>query len=290
MLTLSDISAVTGLGWDTVKDIIKRQLEIDSKARKLKEVKTLAIDEFYSGKQRKYYTIVIDLDTGRIIWVARGRGGDTLIKFWRALRMAKARIKAVATDMGAAYWSAVVKNLPDAVLVFDKFHLVKLVNEKLDEVRRELVREAVGKDAKTLIKGTRYLLLRRKDNLGSDRLPKLEAALADNAQLHAAYLIKEAFVHLWDQPKRRSAKRELNACIQMARESGIAIFKRLAKTLEGYTSGILAWWKHPINSGRMEGINNKIRTMQRSHYGLRDERFFILKLLNLHKAKHKLVG
>ena len=96
------------------------------------------------GRRRKYYTLVLDLDSGRIVWVANGRGGDALRKFWRALRCSRAKIKAVAMDMSAAYWAAVADNLPNAAIVFDRFHIVKLVNEKLDDLRRRWsVRRAV---------------------------------------------------------------------------------------------------------------------------------------------------
>lgn len=289
VMTLSDLAVISGLGWDCVKDIVKRRLEKDYARPRLKDVRHLAIDEFYSGKTRKFYTIVIDLESGRILWVARGRGGDSLTKFWRALRQARAKVKAVACDMSAAYWSAVLKNLPRAALVFDRFHLVKLVNEKLDELRRALVREAAG-PLKKSIKGTRYLLLTRRDRLKEEHLPRLEAALRDNEPLLKGYLLKEALGELWNQPGMAAARRYLKEWLQMARDTGIAILQRLAATFQGYAKGILAWWKHPISSGRMEGINNKIRTMQRKAYGLRDERFFILKLYALHHSSLKLIG
>ena len=85
---------------------------------------------------------MIDLDTGRILWVAKGRGKDALVKFWRRLRLAKARVEAVACDMSAAYWSAILENLPEAAIVFDHFHIIKLANEKIDDLRRTLQREA----------------------------------------------------------------------------------------------------------------------------------------------------
>ena len=289
VMTLSDLAAVSGLGWDSVKDIVMRRLEKDYAKPRLKDVRHLAIDEFYSGKTRKFYTIAIDLESGRILWVARGRGGDSLTKFWRALRKAKAKVKAVACDMSAAYWSAVLSNLPKADLVFDRFHLVKLVNEKLDELRRALVREAVG-PLKKSIKGTRYLLLTRKDRLKEEQLPRLEAALRDNEPLLKGYLLKEALCELWNQPDIQSARRCFQQWLQMAQDTGIALLQRLAMTFRGYTEGILAWWKHRISSGRMEGINNKIRTMQRKAYGLRDERYFILKLYSLHHSSLKLIG
>src|ERR1035438_4421703 len=130
-MTITDLAIVTGLGWGTVKDMVKKRLQKDYGAPRLKDLKHLSIDEIYLGRRRKYYTLVLDLDSGRIVWVANGRGGDALRKFGRARRCSRAKIKAVAMDMSAAYWAAVADNLPKAAIVFDRFHIVKLVNEKL---------------------------------------------------------------------------------------------------------------------------------------------------------------
>src|SRR5271156_3868958 len=171
VMTITDLATVTGLGWDTVKDIVKRRLQRDYGAPRLKDLKRLSIDEIYLGRHRKYYTLVLDLDSGRIVWVANGRGGDALRKFWRALRCSRAKVKAVAMDMSAAYWAAVAEHLPKAAIVFDRFHIVKLVHEKLDDLRREMVREATGLMKKT-VKGLRYLLLMRRDNVEAEKLPR----------------------------------------------------------------------------------------------------------------------
>ena len=184
-MTISDLAAITGLGWDTVKDIVKARLEKDPGHPRLKELKRLSIDEIYVGRRRKFYTLVIDLDSGRVVWLAHGRGGDTLRKFWRALRLSKARIEAVSMDMSPAYWSAVLEHLPEAAIVFDRFHITRLVNEKLDDLRREMVREATGPMQQT-VKGVRYLLLMRRDNVDESRLPQLKAALKHNEPLRWA--------------------------------------------------------------------------------------------------------
>ena len=187
-MTISDLAAITGLGWDTVKDIIKARLEKDYGHPRLKELKRLSIDEIYVGRRKKFYTLVIDLDSGRIVWVAHGRGGDTLRKFWRALRLSKARIEAESMVMSPAYWSAVLEHLPEAAIVFDRFHITKLVNEKLDDLRREMVREATGPMQQT-VKGVRSLLLMRRDNVDEHRLPQLQAALKHNEPLNTGYSI-----------------------------------------------------------------------------------------------------
>ena len=202
LMAVSDLAALTGLSWDTVKDIIKKALEKGCGHPRLKDLRSLSMDEIYLGRQKKFYTLVIDLESGRIVYVAKGQGAAALSKFWRALRLSKARIAAVTMDMSAACWAAVAENLPEAAVVFDRFHLVKLVNEKLDDLRRAMVREATGL-MKKAVKGIRYLLLTRRENVGPDQLPRREEALKTNEPLNIGYLLKEALGLLWSQRSRQ---------------------------------------------------------------------------------------
>ena len=288
-MTVSDLAAITGLSWDTVKQIVKEALEKDYGHPRLNDLKRLSIDEIYVGKRRKFYTLVMDVASGRIVWTAPGRGEGSLRKFWRLLRLSKAKIEAVAMDMSAAYWSAVAENLPDAAVVFDRFHVIKMMNEKLDDLRREMVREATGMMKQT-VKGLRYLLLMRRDNLQPEKLPQLDAALKTNAPLFTAYLLKEALGLLWEQPSWAGMREFLKEWCHTAQTSGIRQMQQMAKTLIKHQQGILNWWKHRINNGRMEGINNKIKTLLRQTYGLRDERYFVLKLYSLHHSRLTLLG
>ena len=269
MMTLADVADVTGVSWDTAKDMVTPFLQKTVEDLRCRDLKHLAIDEIYVGRKKKFYTLVIDLESGRIVWVAHGRGGDCLRKFWRRLRLAHAKIVAVAMDMSAAYWKAVRDHLPAAALVFDKFHLVKLVNDKLDDVRRELVRQAEG-TLKTSIKGLRYLLLTRRPRLAEDKLQTLDVALRLNQPLFTAYYLKEELLLLWEQPTADAMENYFETWCRRAVETGLSAFKSLAKTLRSHRAGILSWFTHRINSGRMEGINNKVRTLTRSAYGYRD--------------------
>ena len=289
LMCLSDVAGLTGLAWGTVKDVVKARLERVSGRPQLKGLRYLSIDEIDVGKARKFYTLVIDLESGRIVWVAKGKQGKTLRPFWRALRKAKARIQAVCCDLSAAYWGAVVEHLPEAAVVFDRFHLVKLMNEKLDDLRRALWREATGL-MKRVVKGTRYLLLMRLDNLGEEQLPRLEAAVKANEPLWMGYVVKEMMGLIWSQATKKKMASYLKEWCVVAAGSGVRQLKSIAKTVTQHAWGILNWWEHPVSNGRMEGINNKVKAMLRAAYGYRDERFFILRLLGLHEAKFRLSG
>lgn len=288
-MTMSDVAELTLLSWDTVKAITKTQLAKDYGRPALRSVQYLAIDEIHLGKKKRFYTIVIDLDDGRILWAKPGRGKDALRGFWRRLRVAKAQIKAVATDMSAAYWSAVLEHLPDAVLVFDKFHVLKLMNERLDDLRRQMVREAEG-PLKLKIKGTRFLLLRNPENLKADQIPKLDEALHLNEPLLLGWYLKEELRELWNQTSRKKMEAFLKDWCDKAGQTAIGQMLKMAKTLRTHASGILAYADYPITSGKLEGINNKIKTLTKRSYGFHDENFFILKLLSLHHSKYKLLG
>ena len=287
-MPLFDVAALAALNWDTVKDIVKRRLRRDYRRIDLKGVRYLSIDEIYVGK-RGYYTLVMDIESGRILWVSQGRGKAGLRGFWPRLRRSRVHIRAVAMDMSGAYWAAVVENLAGVAIVFDKFHIIQLMNQRLDELRRELVREAEGA-MKMVIKGTRYLLLTRAANLEEEQLPKLERALQLNEPLSQAWYLKEELSLLWEQSSYAKMNHFLTQWCEQANETGVRQLQKMAKTLQLHRTGILNWWKHPINNGRMEGTNNKIKTLNRQAYGYRDEEFFILKLLGLHESRYKLTG
>ena len=288
LMTLRDAAELAGVGWDTAKEIAKRRLRRDYGRIDLRGVRHLSIDEIYVGK-RGYYTLVLDLDSGRILWVSAGRGKAGLQGFWRRLRRSRARIRAVAMDMSGAYCAAVGEALPGVPIVFDKFHIIQLMNQRLDELRRELMREAEG-PLKLAIKGTRYLLLTRADNLDPDQLPKLERALKLNEPLSQGWYLKEELSLLWEQSSYEAMNRFLSQWCEQANQTGVRQLQKMAKTLQVHRRGILNWWRHPINNGRMEGTNNKIKTLNRQAYGYRDEDYFILKLLGLHESRYTLSG
>jgi len=290
MMTILDVAELTGLCWDTVKGIVKARLEKDYKHIRLKDLKRLAIDEIYLGRKKKYLTLVIDQDSGRIVWVGRGKGGEALHGFWRRLKASGAQIEAVAMDMSVAYASTVARHLPGALIVFDRFHVMKLMNEKLDDLRRELVRQALSEDAKVAIKGTRWLLLYRRDNLPQSKARQLQKALELNQPLATAYLLKEELALAWEQGSWEAMAEFCCAWCEKAIASGIDQLVQMARTLTAHAKGLLGYTRTLMTSGRMEGINRKIKTLLRQVYGFRDDDFLRLKLYALHEAKHKLVG
>jgi transposase len=291
-MTIKDVADHLGVGWDTIKDIQQRHLEKHFAKPKLKHLRLLAIDEIAVGKGQRYLTVVLDLESGAVVFVGDGKGAEALEPFWRRLRPSGARIKAVAIDMSQAYIMAVHEHLPQAVLVFDRFHVVKLFNERLSDFRRELYREATNCLHKEVLKGTRWLLLKNPENLAPERRERerLEEALRLNQPLATAYYMKEDLRQIWEQRNKATATLVLDDWIRRAEESGIKILHKMAATLGVHRHGILAHYDYPISTGPLEGTNNKIKTMQRQAYGFRDHQFFKLKIYALHQTRYALVG
>jgi transposase len=291
-MTIRDVAHHLDVGWDTVKDIQKRDLSRRYAKPKLKHLRAIAIDEIAVAKGHRYLTVVMDLEGGAVVFVGDGKGADALKPFWKRLRPSGAKVQAVAMDMSAAYRGAVTTYLPEAKIVFDRFHVVKLSNEKLSDLRRALYREATEVQHKAVLKGTRWLLLKNAENLdaGKDEKGKLEEALKLNQPLATAYYMKEDLRRFWEQPGRRFATTFLDGWIRRAEASGIKVLQQMAKALAAHRSGLLAYYDVMISSGPMEGTNNKIKTMKRQAYGFRDLEFFKLKILAIHETKYALVG
>jgi transposase len=291
-MTILDVAQHLEVSWDVVKDIQKRDLLRRYAKPKLKHLRQIAIDEIAIAKGHRYVTVVMDLESGAVVFVGDGKGGDALKPFWKRLRSSKAKIKAVAMDMSPAYWEAVSTYLPKATIVFDHFHVIKLFNGKLSDLRRKLHREATDKLHKDVLKGTRWLLLKNPENLDAERDEKqrLEEALALNKSLATAYYLKEDLRQFWSQPGKTLAAAFLRGWIRRATASGIRMLQQMAKTLAVHRKGLLAYYDVPITTGPLEGTNNKIKTMKRQAYGFRDHEFFKLKILGIHKTRYALVG
>jgi transposase len=294
-MTILAVARHLGVSWDLIKDIHKRNLHRRFGSPKLRGLTHIAIDEICIGRGYRFLTIVLDLLTGAVVFVGRGKGKEALIRFWRRLERTRTRqdllIQAVAIDMSPAYLAAVWENIPDAAVVFDRFHVIKLYNEKLTRLRSQMHHAAVGLGKKVL-EGTRWLLLKNPENLDTSKNEhrRLQEALEINQPLATAYYLKEDLRQFWEQADKAAAERFLDDWLVRAEASGITVLKKLARTLRLYRFGLIAWYDHPISTGPLEGTNNKIKTLQRQAYGFRDQQYFTLRIYSLHETKYALVG
>jgi transposase len=289
-MTLTDVSNELGLSWNTVRDIHKEYLKRKySKPYNFKELYYLGIDEFSIGKNHDYMTIFINLDTAQIIHAVEGRNKEAIIPFIKKLVKKAVNLKAVAMDMSGPYESAMKEFFPFLNIVFDRFHIMKLINEAIDEIRREqqrLYKEA-GND---VLKGGRYLLLKNLNTLDSTQTTNLKILLEMNAPLATAHQMKEQFRQFWNQGTRHNAMRFILEWVWSSNETKIPAIARVGRTLLRHSDGLLNYYNHMITNATTEGINNKIETLKRQAYGYRDMEYFKLRLYHLHAQKTELLG
>lgn len=287
--TIRSTAEYLGVGWDLVKNIHKERLQLLYRKIPLREVKTIGIDEFSFKEGHHYMTVVIELDTGRILHAVEGKGKEDIKPFLETLARKAKGLNAVAMDMSSAYFSAVRESLPNADIVFDRFHIMALMNQAIDELRRDHQRELDVLGQQTL-KGSRFLLLQNYASLAPDRKTRLDALLQVNAPIFVIHSMKEQLRLFWEKGDSKEAEQFLAVWCKDAMNSGIKALARVGKTLGAYRSGLLSYFKHHITSGAVEGLVNKIKTLKRQAYGFRDPEYFKLRLYHLHAQRYSLAG
>jgi transposase len=252
-------------------------LQSELPAPKLDGIEALLIDEKHLGRAG-FVTLVLNARTGELLWLAEGRGKDALDGFFSKLTTAqKAGIAAVGIDRSGAYRAAVEAHLPEADIVFDKFHLISNLGEVIDKVRRR-TQAQTDAEGRALLKGQRYNLLRNPENLSPDGRRDLKLLLAANRDLSVVYLLKDAFKAVWTYTYRRSADKCLTLWITMALESGVGELARFARGLIAAKEQILNFCEHRITSARIEAFNTIVSRVIHKACGVANLDFLFLKL------------
>ncbi len=192
-------------------------------------------------------------------------------------------------DMSASYFWAVKKTLPKVDIVFDRFHVMGLMNKAIDTFRRQY-QKMLNKTDRKVLKGARFLLLSNYENLDSDRKSRLDELLRLNEPLSKMHLMKEQLRLFWDMKTRQKAEKFLNSWGYEAMNAGIPALAKVAKTIMSYRSGLLTYFDHKITNAPVEGLVNKIKTLKRQTYGFRDMEYFKLRLYHLHQQRYSLSG
>lgn len=291
-MTISDVAHHLRVGWHMVKNILRDHLERCAAKRSWRGVRRIAIDEIAIRKGHRYMTVVVDLDTGQVLFTAEGRDHTSLKPFFQRLRRARAELKAIAVDMSSAYLKAIKEFGPPGVaIVHDRYHVVSNMNHVIDQVRRD-EQNRLEEEGKKVLKGARYLLLYGKEKLAEkpDKQARLDELLAANETLHKVYLLKEDLRLFWSQDSKTEAKTFIKTWLEQAEGLDNPHLNRFAKTIGQRIDAILGWYDDPITTGPLEGLNNKIKVLKRSAYGYRDQVFFGLRLLFLHETKFRLSG
>ncbi len=289
VMTVRDVSQYTGLHWSTIKEIDSKRLKRNlPRAKDLRELRYLGIDEVSVRRGHRYLSVIVNLQSGRVVYVGQGRRVESVAPFFRRLKRIGVRPRAIAMDMWPPFARAVRLYYRGIPLVYDAFHILADYSRKLNEIRVEEYKKLEGQAQGKIIKGSRYLLLRGQEKLSLSAQEKLSQLLNINRPLYIAYVLKEDLRRLWKLPTRSQAERFFNDWIRKALSSGIIQLVRFARKMRRHIAGILNYFYFPISTAKVEGINNRIKVIKRMAYGYRDLDYFMLKIYNLHTKKYGL--
>ena len=280
-MTVKAASKRMDLDWETVKDSEVRYIRGLLRKRKLDGITRIGIDEVSYQKGHRYLTLVTDLDHRRVIFVTHHNDGKAVGRFlrWFGEKRCK-RIRVVVTDMHDPYVKVLRKKLPGAALVYDHFHVSKTIHTAIDEIRRRLQRDLPKKE-RDVIKGKRWVLLIAKENLTARQEVSLAELMAANAELSAAYILKEAFRWAFKAKTRTVGEKRLLRWEEKAAESGIPELRDVLKTIERRREGIMNFFEYQVANGMAEGFNNVVGTIKKQAYGFHDRDYLKLKILRI---------
>ena len=274
----NQVAEIFGISDSTVRRYDKIVLQRDTPPPNLDNLRTLLVDEKSVGKGHNYLTIVLNGDTGELLYMKPGKKKVVLDEFLEQLcESQRLSIEAVGIDRAGAYQASIEEHLPNTDIVYDRFHLMMNVNKAVDEVRRTEWREAKTEEKK-LIKGQRYLLLKNEENLDEDAAHKLERLLQVNYSLSKAYLLKEQFRTIFNYRKQGWAEKALRNWCDLAEVSKLQPFRRLARGLLKESSRVCGYVKHKLTSGLIEGTNNLFSRVIHQACGIRDLEYLFLKM------------
>ena len=289
-MSISGLAAWFGLHWTTVKDIEKQHLERKYRRVKLKNVRYIGIDEIYAGRsmgRKGFFTVVRDLQSGAVLEVARGKGASALHNFACRLKRSRCHIEAVAADLANGYTSWIKENLPGAQIVYDHFHVVQLMNEKIQSVRRRTMNslEECEKDA---LKHRRWHFIKGREKLDEKAENQLQRCMQEFQNLGIAWFLKETLRDIYATAFcGDEARTAFQHWCELAEASGIKELGAVARTVRRHLEGIVAYWTTGLTTAGMEGFNSKIRWLNNQARGYQDERYFILKIFDLPNLEHR---
>jgi len=280
--TVQDLAGELGLAWHTVKELEKQYMREQLRRAGTPGPKVIGIDEVSIRKRHTYRIVVSDLVRMRPIWFGgEDRSEASMDTFFEWLGSKKsAGIRLAVMDMWRAFRNATERHAPQAHVLFDKFHVLRHLGQALDTVRKSEYARLSGKDRR-FIKGQKYTLLAHRENLSLEGRKSLKLLLAANKRLNTAYLLKESFGQLWDYQREAWARRFFENWRASLKWQRLKPYEKFAAMIDRHWDGIAAYCRpeNKVALGFVEGLNNKIRVIQRRAYGIRDEEYLRLKIL-----------
>lgn len=280
--TIKEVAAELHLDWGSVKELDKQYMRAQLAKAGTPAPQAIGIDEISIRKGHTYRIVVSDLLRGRPIWFGgENRSEASMSQFYAELGEKKSRgIRLAVMDMWKPFRTATEEHAPNAAILFDKFHVMRHLGDALDQVRKSEYARLTGKDRR-FIKGQKYTLLSRHENLTLAGRRALKTLLAANRRLNTAYLLKESFDQLWGYRREGWARRFFDNWRAALKWQRLKPYEKFAEMIDRHWDGIAAYCQeeNKVSLGFVEGLNNKIRVIQRRAYGLRDEEYLRLKIL-----------
>lgn len=267
------VTRLMRITWRTVGDIVKRVVVKAGllSPERFDGLTHIGIDELSYRKHHKYITVVTDHVSGRVVWAGKGKSSETVAMFFKALGPERAaKIECVTLDLSSAFIKGVRENAPQATMIFDRFHVQRLVHNALDEVRRDLARGAETKAERDAVKGTRWALQKNAENLNAVEKGKLQELRQNNAPLIRAYELKESLRSILDNSVGTVARHLLNEWLDWASRSRLKPFVKAGRTIRKHIEGVLEYIHSGLTNSLAEGLNGKTRTITRRSYGFHE--------------------
>jgi transposase len=279
---IKSLAEELNLDWHTVKELEKEYMRELLEKAGTPGPEAIGIDEISIRKGHTYRIVVSDLIRCRPIWFGgKDRSEASMQQFYEWLGPKKVkRIRLAVMDMWKPFRNVAKEQAPQAAILFDKFHVIRHLNDALDQVRKTEYARLTGRK-KQFIKGQKYTLLTHQENLSMEGRKALKALLAANKRLSTAYILKESFCQLWDYQSEGWARRFFDNWCDALKWQRLKPYEKFAEMIERHWDGIAAYTKpeNKVSLGFVEGLNNKIRVIQRRAYGLHDEEYLRLKVL-----------
>ena len=270
-MTQKAVSELVKIPTSTLSDLIHRIIHRERDGHKIRGLEVIGVDEISYAKGRKFITLIYDMKKGCVVWIGKGKGKETIDSFFtkELSQYQRDKIRVACCDMAQGYISSIKEHCKNATLVLDKFHIIQSLNRAVDEVRKEIWRDACKKDRKA-IKGTRWLIAYSSSSRSKAQTRKINLMEKSNNKIFRAWLLKDNFEHFWDYVSPGHAANFLNAWITRALRSRIDSMKKFALMLRKHQENILSFIKDPVTNAKAEGINRLLKIIKNRASGFKN--------------------
>jgi transposase len=283
LMSWKEVATAFQVSWDCVFESVKQAVSWGLSHRNLEGIESIGIDEVQWHRGHKYQTLVYQIDEGRkrLLWIGPDRTAKTLLRFFRFLGKDRTKkLQFICSDMWQAYLKVILKKASHAIHVLDRFHVMQLIGKAINDVRAEEVKQLKHDGYEPILKGARWLLLKRPENLTDKQAVKLSELLQYNLRSIRSHLMKEDFQRFWEYSTAGWAGKFLDQWCNRAMKSKIEPMKKVARTFRSKRDLILNWFRAGgmLSSGVVEGFNNKVKLVTRKAYGFKTQEAYEIAL------------